>query len=170
MTYWDICKYNLILSIFHHMIICVKISDEGDAFSVTAYMKNKCDNKSSCSFTVNDTSVGVSCGGKCSGLDYIYKCLSKSLVLRIFFFIINQLDRESHLFFIYAVTLNASPSSDIFTHISSSTVSHVALRTSMYPPGQVQFSVVFAHAVSLSMKEKQLKKINAKWTKCISIY
>jgi hypothetical protein len=74
--------------------ICVKISDEGDAFSVTAYMKNKCDNKSSCSFTVNDTSVGVSCGGKCSGLDYIYKCLSKSLVLRIFFFIINQLNRE----------------------------------------------------------------------------
>jgi hypothetical protein len=32
----------------------------------------------------------------------------------------------------------------------------------MYPPGQVQFTAVFAHAVSLSMKEIKLKKINAK--------
>ena len=72
----------------------MKTSNGDDVFGVTTYMKNKCDNKASCSFTVNDSNFGVSCGGKCSGLDYSYKCLSKSLVLRIFFFIINQLNKE----------------------------------------------------------------------------
>ena len=52
-------------------------------FDVTPHVKNKCDNKPSCDFIVNDTSFGVVCGAKCSGLNYTYECVSKSLVLPI---------------------------------------------------------------------------------------
>ena len=46
---------------------------------VTTHMEDKCDNKTFCDFTVNDSSFGVSCNGKCAGLDYGYECVSKSL-------------------------------------------------------------------------------------------
>jgi hypothetical protein len=59
------------------------------------------------------------------------------------------------------VTPNPFSSADVFTQTFSSTVCHMALRISMYSPGQVQFSIVFVHAVALSMKEKT-NKINAK--------
>ena len=55
---------------------------------ITTQMQNKCDNKTSCEFTVADSHFNVSCEGKCSGLVYAYTCVRKSFVLRIFFFII----------------------------------------------------------------------------------
>jgi hypothetical protein len=67
--------------------ICNKTANGIGTFNVIAQMKNKCDNKTSCNFTVNDSSFGASCDGKCSGLSYTYECISKSLVLRIFLII-----------------------------------------------------------------------------------
>ena len=55
---------------------------------VTTQMQNKCENKTSCEFTVTDSNFNVSCEGKCSGLIYAYMCVRKSFVLRIFVFII----------------------------------------------------------------------------------
>jgi hypothetical protein len=52
-------------------------------FDVTTQMKNRCDNKASCGFILNDASLNASCEGKCAVLSYIYECVSKSLVLRI---------------------------------------------------------------------------------------
>ena len=63
---------------------CINISNVFGNHDITMHMKNKCDNTTSCSFLVNDASCGVPCGIKCTGLDYAYKCVSKSLVLRIF--------------------------------------------------------------------------------------
>jgi hypothetical protein len=37
---------------------------------ITTQMQNKCDNKTSCEFTVTDSHFNVSCEGKCSGLVY----------------------------------------------------------------------------------------------------
>jgi len=48
---------------------------------VVMHMKNKCNNKTTCVFTVEDSSFGVSCSETCSNLDYSYTCVSKSLVL-----------------------------------------------------------------------------------------
>ena len=67
--------------------ICNKTANGIGTFNVIAQMKNKCDNKTSCNFTVNDSSFGASCDGKCSGLSYTFECVSKSLVLRIFLII-----------------------------------------------------------------------------------
>lgn len=63
---------------------CINISNVFGNHDIAMHMKNKCDNKTSCSFLVNNASFGVPCGIKCTGLDYTYKCVSKSLVLRIF--------------------------------------------------------------------------------------
>ena len=67
--------------------ICNKESTRTMPIFVTIYMKNKCDNTTFCDFTVNDSSLGASCDEQCSQLLYNYECVSKSLVLRIFFFI-----------------------------------------------------------------------------------
>ena len=60
-------------------------------FIVITQMKNRCDNKASCVFTLNDTNIGVSCDANCSQLLYSYECVSKSLVLRIlvYYFLTN---------------------------------------------------------------------------------
>lgn len=64
--------------------ICnIKSSGPASIFNVATHMKTKCDNTTSCVFAVNDTTFGVLCGDKCSGLDYSYECVSKSLVLPI---------------------------------------------------------------------------------------
>jgi len=70
---------------------CIKIPNVFEKYDVTTHMKNKCDNKTFCYFPVNDSSFGVSCGIECTGLDYIYKCVSKSLVLRIFLIIFSTI-------------------------------------------------------------------------------
>ena len=44
-------------------------------------LQNKCNNKTTCNFTATDSSLNVSCASSCNGLDYIYKCISKSFVL-----------------------------------------------------------------------------------------
>ena len=44
-------------------------------------LQNKCNNKTTCDFTATDSSLNVSCEKQCTGLDYIYKCISKSFVL-----------------------------------------------------------------------------------------
>ena len=68
-----------------HELICTKTSTgKPGEFTLTKYMTNKCDNKTSCDFTVNDSTFNVSCTDKCSGLSYTYECVSKSSVLRIF--------------------------------------------------------------------------------------
>lgn len=64
---------------------------------VTNHMKKKCDNKTSCDFTVNDSSFNATCGGKCSGLYYSYECVSKSLVLPIVLIIINNFTRKQYI-------------------------------------------------------------------------
>ena len=72
--------------------ICnIKSSGQASIFNVATHMKTKCDNKTSCDFTVNDSSFGVSCGAKCSGLDYSYECVSKSLVLPIVLIILSTI-------------------------------------------------------------------------------
>ena len=64
--------------------ICnIKSSGRASIFNVTTHMKTTCDNATSCDFTVNDSSFGVLCGEQCSGLDYSFECVSKSLVLPI---------------------------------------------------------------------------------------
>ena len=77
--------------------VCVNTSLDVDAFVVTTHTKNKCDNKTSCSFTVNDSSFGASCAGHCSGLSYIYGCVSKSLVLRIILIILTNFTRKQQM-------------------------------------------------------------------------
>ena len=74
--------------------VCVKTSADENGFGVTTHMKIKCDNKTFCSFSVNDSSFGVSCAGHCSGLSYIYKCVSKSLVLRIILIMLTNFTRK----------------------------------------------------------------------------
>ena len=77
---------------------CMKTSPGIGTLVVTTQMKNKCDNKTSFDFTVNDSSFGTSCGGKCSGLYYSYECVSKSLMLRIFFYyFLNNLTRKQKI-------------------------------------------------------------------------
>jgi hypothetical protein len=66
-----------------YQICNIKSSGKARLFNVTTHMKTKCDNTTSCEFRVNDSSFGVLCGAKCSGLDYSYECVSKSLVLPI---------------------------------------------------------------------------------------
>jgi len=53
-----------------------------EGYSVTAHLQNKCNNKATCDFTATDSSFNVSCVQTCTGLDYDYKCISKSFVLR----------------------------------------------------------------------------------------
>lgn len=77
--------------------VCMKTSPGIGTLVVTNHMKNKCDNKTSCDFTVNDSSFNVACGGKCSGLSYIYECVSKLLVLRIVLIIINNFTRKQYI-------------------------------------------------------------------------
>lgn len=80
--------------------ICMKTSTgKLGRFHVTTHMKNKCDNKAPCSFTVKDSSFGVSCEEKCSGLSYAYECVSKSLVQYSFNYF-NQFYKET----IYAIS------------------------------------------------------------------
>ena len=52
---------------------------------VAMHMQNKCNNKTTCVFTVEDSSFGVSCSETCSNLDYAYTCVSKSLFLLHYF-------------------------------------------------------------------------------------
>jgi len=47
-------------------------------------MQNNCDNKTTCSFNVTDSSFDVSCTNLCNGLDFVYECICKSVVLRLF--------------------------------------------------------------------------------------
>lgn len=47
---------------------------------VKMHMQYKCDNKTTCVFTVEESIFGVSCV-TCSRLDYSYACLCKSLVV-----------------------------------------------------------------------------------------
>jgi len=49
--------------------------------SVATHLQNKCNNKTICDFKATDSSFNVSCS-TCTGLDYVYKCISKSFVLR----------------------------------------------------------------------------------------
>jgi hypothetical protein len=49
---------------------------------VTTYLQNTCNNKTTCDFKAIDSSFNVSCEQTCTGLDYDYKCISKSFVLR----------------------------------------------------------------------------------------
>ena len=53
-----------------------------EGHQVTTHLQNKCNNKTTCDFTATDSSFDVSCVHTCTGLDYIYKCISKSFVLR----------------------------------------------------------------------------------------
>lgn len=47
--------------------------------SVIAHLQNKCNNKTTCNFNATDSNFNVSCS-KCTGLEYYYKCISKSLI------------------------------------------------------------------------------------------
>jgi hypothetical protein len=47
---------------------CINISNVFGNHDITMHMKNRCDNKTSCSFLVNDASFGVPRGIKCTGL------------------------------------------------------------------------------------------------------
>lgn len=59
--------------------ICPKtLSAANRPIDVITEMKNRCDNKTSCGFILNDSNLGVTCAGKCTGLSYIYECVSKS--------------------------------------------------------------------------------------------
>ena len=50
--------------------------------SVLTHLQNTCNNKVTCDFNVTEPSFSVSCVQTCTGLDYDYKCISKSFVLR----------------------------------------------------------------------------------------
>jgi len=73
--------------------VCMKTSTGGNLIDVTTQMRDKCNNIPFCDFTVNDASFGVSCEGHCSGLSYVYECVSKSLVLRIILIILTNFTR-----------------------------------------------------------------------------
>ena len=60
---------------------CGSISDY-DFRNAKHNLQNKCNNKTTCDFTATDSSLNVSCEEPCTRLDYIYKCISKSFVLR----------------------------------------------------------------------------------------
>ena len=47
---------------------------------VTTHLQNTCNNKTTCDFNATDSSFNVACVQTCTGLDYVYKCISKSFV------------------------------------------------------------------------------------------
>jgi hypothetical protein len=53
--------------------------------NVVMHMQNKCNNKTTCVFSVEDSSFNVSCIDTCARLDYSYTCVSKSLVVLHYF-------------------------------------------------------------------------------------
>lgn len=52
---------------------------------VGKHLQKKCDNQTTCVFTVEDSSFNVSCIDICSRLDYSFSCVSKSLVVLHYF-------------------------------------------------------------------------------------
>lgn len=48
--------------------------------TITPHMQNKCDNKTTCSFTLKDSSFNVSCTNNCNVLEFFYECICKSVV------------------------------------------------------------------------------------------
>jgi len=47
-------------------------------YDVKTNLQNKCNNKSACHFTVEDSSFDEICTNNCTRLDFRYKCVSKS--------------------------------------------------------------------------------------------
>ena len=70
---------------------CIDIPGVFENHDVIMHMKNNCDNETFCGFPINDSSFGISCENKCTGLFYVYECVSKSLVLLIFFIIFSTI-------------------------------------------------------------------------------
>jgi hypothetical protein len=76
--------------------VCSRTSNNFGNLDVTTYLQNQCDNRTFCDFTVSDTTFRVSCGKDCSGLNYAYECVSKSLVLPIFFIILSPIEQGNN--------------------------------------------------------------------------